>query len=161
MLSALNRARYVSRVRCEYVKQVRNLSLQVPRLGSSKTPNEEAAPQASEAQTTGGGKSQLGTIESVKMILGFTCEVCSTRNNKMISKQAYTKGVIIVKCEGCTNNHLIADNLGWFTDKKKHWTIEHIMAEKGETVKRLTSESDAWEIVQETLELMSSSEEKK
>lgn len=75
----------------------------------------------------------------------------------MISKQAYTKGVIIVKCEGCANNHLIADNLGWFTDKKKNYTIEHIMAEKGERVKRLTSESDAWEIVQETLELMKSS----
>lgn len=129
----------------------------MPKYFSSKSSNEEITVTESKANITDEEKRPLGAIEGVRMILGFTCEVCQTRNNKMISKQAYTKGVIIVKCEGCANNHLIADNLGWFTDKKKNYTIEHIMAEKGERVKRLTSESDAWEIVQETLELMKSS----
>ena len=34
-------------------------------------------------------------------------QVCNTRNVKVISKLSYTKGVVIVKCDGCKNNHLI------------------------------------------------------
>ena len=59
---------------------------------------------------------------------------------KIISKQAYEKGVIIVKCDGCNNNHLIADNLGWFYDEKKN--IEDILKEKGEEVIKVTATED-------------------
>ncbi len=96
----------------------------------------------------------------VKMILGFTCEVCKVRNQKTISKQAYQSGVVIVKCDGCANNHLIADNLGWFTDTKKHWNIEDIMALKGETVRKVSDEAHAWEVVEETVSQMKVSEDK-
>lgn len=104
-------------------------------------------------------KQELTTIP-IKMLLAYTCEVCSTRNQKNISKQAYQTGVVIVKCDGCANNHLIADNLGWFTDTKKQWNIENIMALKGESVRKVSDEAHAWEVVEEIVTQMKISEEK-
>ena len=62
---------------------------------------------------------QLGKIDIVKMQIVFTCNVCQERSSRIISKQAYAKGVVIIRCNGCNNNHLIADNLGWFFDGPK------------------------------------------
>lgn len=86
----------------------------------------------------------LGQLEQ-KMQMIYTCKVCSTRNSQTISKQAYTEGVVIVKCSGCSNNHLVADNLGWFKDKKTN--IEDILREKGEEVRRVESGSENVEFV--------------
>ncbi|CAG8507489.1 24446_t:CDS:1, partial [Cetraspora pellucida] len=47
-----------------------------------------------------------------------------------MSKQAYNHGVVIIECSSCKNNHLIADHLGWFRDKRI--TIEDLMLEQGE-----------------------------
>jgi len=96
----------------------------------------------------------IGKIQP-KLSLGFTCKVCSTRNTKFISKQAYEKGVVIVKCGGCGNHHLIADNLGWWPDltEKGIANIEDILAAKGETVRRIANETDRVEI-SEQLEIV-------
>lgn len=93
-----------------------------------------------------------------RLAIIFTCTVCETRSAKKFSKDSrvvpgpraaalgpsserrvpcrYDHGVVIVRCPGCQNNHLIADNLGFFEDdqKPRHWNIEDLMAERGEAV---------------------------
>ncbi|KAJ3175461.1 hypothetical protein HK101_010649 [Irineochytrium annulatum] len=49
-----------------------------------------------------------------------------------MSKQAYQRGVVIIKCEGCGSKHLIADHLGWFDSVGgRMGTIEEIMERAG------------------------------
>ncbi|XP_062594757.1 DNL-type zinc finger protein-like [Saccostrea cucullata] len=83
---------------------------------------------------SGDSKTPLGQLKQL-MAIQFTCKVCDRRTTKTFSRTAYTRGVVIIKCEGCKNNHLIADNIGWFKHVKGR-NIEEILAEKGEEVKR-------------------------
>ncbi|KAM0825288.1 hypothetical protein ACQ4PT_069654 [Festuca glaucescens] len=63
----------------------------------------------------------------------FTCKVCDTRSMKMASRESYENGVVVARCGGCNNLHLMADRLGWFGQPG---SIEDFLADKGEEVKK-------------------------
>ena len=88
-------------------------------------------------------KHALGQLEG-RLKLVFTCKKCTTRNSKTISKLGYVKGVVIVRCDGCHNNHLIADNLGWFSDMNKKTNIEKILKDKGEHARRIRNDVEGY-----------------
>ena len=73
----------------------------------------------------------------------FTCNKCETRQSKVFSRLAYEQGVVVVKCEGCGVQHIMADNLGYFENMtgEKAVNVEDLLRAKGETVdNRLSAE---------------------
>lgn len=67
------------------------------------------------------------------MAMIFTCKVCETRSVKMASRDSYDNGVVVARCGGCNNLHLMADRLGWFGQPG---SIEDFLAAQGQDVKK-------------------------
>ena len=63
-------------------------------------------------------KGAKNNIHGELYVLMFTCTKCETKSIRSFTKVAYHEGVVLIRCEGCQNVHLIADNLGWFEDEK-------------------------------------------
>lgn len=85
-----------------------------------------------------------------QMLIGFTCKVCNERSHHVMSKIAYTKGVVLIQCPGCKNRHLIADNLGWFRDSKT--TVEDLVKEKGEAIRKVIVDDQGVERIGDLME---------
>ncbi|CAF2156019.1 unnamed protein product [Rotaria magnacalcarata] len=79
--------------------------------------------------------------ESKRMGIQFTCKVCNHKLQKTFTRQSYEQGVVIIRCDSCSNLHLIADNLGWFKDLTqdgKFKNIAQMLQAKGETIYRVS-----------------------
>eukprot|EP00729_Bicosta_minor_P010980 gene10980-30043_t len=100
-------------------------------------------------QQGAGGGTAIGQIdEQPRLAMQFTCTVCDTRSTKTFTKHSYEKGVVIIVCPECKNMHLVADNLGWFSEDGSNVNIEDIMREQGQEVsKGGTIEFDNYTIV--------------
>ncbi|KAF6167799.1 hypothetical protein GIB67_027577 [Kingdonia uniflora] len=77
--------------------------------------------------------SSLKTSKNHDLAMVFTCKVCETRSVKMACRESYEKGVVVARCGGCNNLHLIADRLGWFGEPG---SVEDYLAKRGEEVKK-------------------------
>lgn len=77
-----------------------------------------------------------------KLAVVYTCKVCGTRSAKKFTEQAYNKGVVLVRCPGCENLHLIADRLGYFEDSEGGgWDIEKFIKEQGDNIKAVNEDN--------------------
>ncbi|KAK1415661.1 hypothetical protein QVD17_31446 [Tagetes erecta] len=89
-------------------------------------------------EVTFSAKSELKISPRHDLAMMFTCKVCETRSVKTVSRECYDKGVVVARCGGCNNYHLIADHLGMFGEKG---SIEDILAARGEQVKKGNSDT--------------------
>ena len=85
-----------------------------------------------------------------KLAIVYTCGVCETRTAQKFTEQAYLHGVVICRCPGCDNLHLIADRLGYFEDPNGGgWDIQKFLLKekRGEEFTTVTDDNQLIEIV--------------
>lgn len=99
----------------------------------SKVDTPPAPAPATEASFKVRDTSNLKISPRHDLAMVFTCKVCETRSVKMASRDSYENGVVVARCGGCNNLHLIADRLGWFGQPG---SIEDFLAAQGEEVKK-------------------------
>eukprot|EP01015_Nassula_variabilis_P018370 TRINITY_DN2990_c0_g1_i12.p2 TRINITY_DN2990_c0_g1~~TRINITY_DN2990_c0_g1_i12.p2 ORF type:complete len:126 (-),score=19.97 TRINITY_DN2990_c0_g1_i12:120-497(-) len=94
-------------------------------------------------------RSQLGEGAGGFYVIMFTCGVCEEKHVRSFTKKAYHEGVVLIRCQGCDNNHLIADNLGWFRNEPVN--IEDLMKEQGKPYGKITNNEEIQKMLGETL----------
>jgi hypothetical protein len=67
------------------------------------------------------------------LIAMYTCKVCDVRSARMISKRAFEHGVVLLRCPGCQNLHLLADHLDYFGSADE---VKSVWEAHGEAIRR-------------------------
>jgi mitochondrial protein import protein ZIM17 len=83
----------------------------------------------------------------------YTCNICETRSMKQFTHAAYTHGVVLVRCPGCQNLHLIADNVGYFADEsydsstqKPRFNLETLAKMTGQSIQNVSTDQQVYEL---------------
>ncbi|KAI8631976.1 DNL zinc finger-domain-containing protein [Xylariaceae sp. FL1651] len=113
---------------------VRRLVHTIPR------PPQPSSEDTSEASSSTSSETIPRKLLEPHYNLSFTCVPCGSRSHHQVSKQGYHKGSVLITCPDCRNRHVISDNLNIFGDRKI--TVEDILREKGQLVKRGTLGED-------------------
>ncbi|KAJ3672171.1 hypothetical protein LUZ60_006892 [Juncus effusus] len=103
-----------------------------PPQNNSQNPN-TLNPLENQSKVSYNIASNLKSSARHDMAMIFTCKVCETRSVKTACRESYETGVVIARCPGCNNLHLIADRLGWFGQPG---SVEDFLAQKGEEFKK-------------------------
>ncbi|KAL9229344.1 hypothetical protein vseg_004821 [Gypsophila vaccaria] len=93
----------------------------------------EALKAKSDFSVRNSAMSNLKVSSRHDLAMVFTCKVCETRSVKTCCRESYENGVVVVRCGGCNNLHLMADRLGWFGEPG---SVEDLLAARGDEVKR-------------------------
>lgn len=121
-----------------------------PTQDTTSTQEAKATTGAATGGTSGSSEATTATLktDAPQLMIAFTCKKCDHRSSHVFSKQAYTKGSVLIQCPGCKNRHLIADNLNMFRDNKVN--LEDLLAAQGESVATTTADL-AFEDIPESL----------
>ncbi|KAG1359658.1 DNL-type zinc finger protein [Cocos nucifera] len=95
--------------------------------------DERLGPIAKESSVSYTAFANLKASKRHDLAVIFTCKVCETRSMKTLCRESYEKGVVVVRCGGCNNLHLMADRLGWFGEPG---SVEDLLAARGEEVRK-------------------------
>jgi hypothetical protein len=68
------------------------------------------------------------------MVVMYTCRVCETRSARRVSRAAYERGSVLLRCPGCRGLHVRADHLGYFDDAAVDAAA--LLERRGERVRR-------------------------
>ena len=77
-----------------------------------------------------------------KFLMVYTCKKCDGRNAQLVSKVAYTSGMVVSTCKHCKVKHLVADNEGKLDMSEYGKTVEDYLVSKGEKVTRYSATYD-------------------
>ncbi|KAH6619461.1 DNL zinc finger-domain-containing protein [Chaetomium sp. MPI-SDFR-AT-0129] len=105
---------------------------------SPSSPSTPSPTSTTPESTTPSSPTTPNILQQPHYELTFTCRPCSTRSRHRISKQGYHHGTVLVACPECKNKHVISDHLRIFSDASEARTVEDILREKGETIRKGT-----------------------
>lgn len=117
--------------RTEFQSQSQNESSPTPNVSQKPLTDRASSPSSQPTEQRPGNPEYQIT---------FTCSPCSTRSSHRVSKQGYHYGSTLITCPECRNRHIISDHLNIFGDKSM--TIEDLMRERGQLVKKGTLSED-------------------
>ena len=107
---------------------------------SSAAAAASAAAGASDVPGVSGGGAGAEAAPAL-MVVVYTCRVCESRSARRVSRAAYERGSVLLRCPGCRGLHVLSDHLGYFDDGAVDAAA--LLERRGEVVRRGALGGDA------------------